>query len=501
MFLKKINLQGIGPRLVIWTTLLLTISLLSVSFTIYYLLSNSLRQSDKNLIYGLQQNYEKTYAKWGAEKLKEEVSPEFYVVILKDNGEKVLEVPLKYFDHDFEDEDEIAQTKKTLDQIPLKKGWSTILLLSGEEEKDFFQKLEYQLRLSVWKKEWEQLLPLIDNDMLEVYVTPMGKGLWMKIGKSSEDREENLSRVRYIASFVFLPFILISILVSFFMGMSILRPIKKLAVVISEIQNGKRGLRAPIRNVQDEVELLTIEFNSLLDKNEALIDNIKATVDNVAHDLRTPLTRFRMIAESALINGNSHEALKDALSEGLESSDQILQLLNAIMDLAEAESGTMRIKLDTIQLEPMVKKLKDIFEYVAEDKNIQIETQIPSKLFLWGDEVRLLQAFSNIVDNAIKHSPQDSKIIIKAHQVPDQMVEIEFIDFGQGIPQEDLERIWDRLYRGDHSRNTKGLGIGLSVVKAILKVHKGSVSVSSTQGKGSVFRVKLPIRNDVVSSQ
>lgn len=489
------RIKGIGPRLIIGTTLLLLVSLLSVSITIYYLLSNSLRQNDSQLLERLSSVYAQTFEMKGKELLEREISPEILVVIVDDEGNEVFVSTPKFLDNDFEDEEEIRQLEDGVRKIPLKRGMKTVLLLSGEEDHTILKKVEHQLRLFVWKKEWNALLPLIDNDMVEVLVTPLKNGFWMKVGKSSEEREEHLASVRYIAMMVLVPFLFIGLLLSFLLARSVLRPVKELVQVIKDIQSGKSEKRARVRPNGDEVDVLAEEFNFLLDKNETLITNLKSSIDNVAHDLRTPLTRFRISAEDALLNQDDPKKLVNALEEGLENSESILELLHAIMDVSEAETGTMAIHKNEIQLNEFIQNLMELYQYVAEEKSIRLMLEIPTDpIYIMGDQIRLSQAFGNLLDNAIKYSPSGTDVTVKVWTAEGQ-VQIAIQDQGDGIPSQDLERIWERLYRGDKSRSTPGLGIGLSVVKAIIKVHQGSIHVTSTLGSGSCFTVTLPLCN------
>lgn len=494
---KKINFKGLKPRLILWTSSLLLISLLSVSSLIYYLLANSLRQSDRNLISRLGQTYLHTYQSGGEKALRAEISPEILVKILSPDGSTLFSKLPHFIDHDFEDEDEIKQLEEKVNSLPLQKQWATILLLSGDEDHDLIKKTEYQLRLLAWQKNWTNILPLIDNDMVEVLVTPIENGQWLMIGKSFEEREEKLSSIRYIGFMVLFPFIFIGIILSFLLARSVLKPVENLGQVIRKIKEGDPTIRGEVLGTGDEIDLLTTEFNSLLEKNDALITNLKSTVDNVAHDLRTPLTRFRMNAEDALLNENNIDRLKESLQDGLENSEKMMELLNAIMDVTEAETQTMRLSLEKINLKDLLLAVIDGYEFVAEDKKIKIHLEIDNNAVTFGDEIRLTQAFGNLMSNAIKYSPENSEVFISS-EIQETNVRIIFQDQGIGISKYDQGKIFDRLYRADLSRSTQGLGIGLSLVQAIIKVHKGTVFVESTLGKGSRFIVTLPLCNDPV---
>jgi signal transduction histidine kinase len=400
-----------------------------------------------------------------------------------------------YIDNDFEDEEELQQLKERASELPFVEGLQTVLLLSGEEDNDPYQKFEYQMRLLALKKNWTSVLPIIDNDLVEVYVRKLSTGEWIKVGRSSEEREELLASTRYIALIVFIPFLFIGIALSMMLAKSILRPIRNLDETVRRLKNGDLTIRGKLRGVGDEIDVLTEEFNALLDKNDSLIRNLKSTVDNVAHDLRTPLTRLRSSAEYALTNGKDVQQLKESLSDALESSEEILDMMTAIMDVAEAETQTMTLKIRNIQVSSLIARLINFFQEVSEDKKIRFRSSISESMVLAGDEVRLLQAFSNLIDNAIKYSPPGTEISIGAEKNGDELT-ITFSDQGIGIEESELEKIWERLYRADRSRSTPGMGIGLSLVKAIVTVHGGSVRVDSRTGEGSTFYVTLPICNE-----
>jgi signal transduction histidine kinase len=166
-------------------------------------------------------------------------------------------------------------------------------------------------------------------------------------------------------------------------------------------------------------------------------------------------------------------------------------MLNTLMDISEAETGAMKLNLEKVSLSNIVAEIVDLYGYIAEEKNIAIHTFFPEELHLTGDRNRLQQALSNLLDNALKYTHDGGRIDIEAFERGDNIL-ITMKDTGIGIPREELPKIWDRLYRVDNSRSTRGLGLGLSLVKAVVEAHKGHIEVTSEPLSGSIFSIYLP---------
>lgn len=329
--------------------------------------------------------------------------------------------------------------------------------------------------------------------MFEILTFALPDGNFIQIGTEIEQREILLRRFRRVFTDVMIPAVLLGLIGGYVVTFRALRPIRQLTTTVTSIiETGGVSARVPPGKTEDELSGLVILFNRMLERIENLMTGMKESLDNVAHDLRTPMTRLRGIAENVLQSNQGLEACREALSDGMEESERIMKMLNTLMDISEAKTGTLKLDMERVDVSVLVEEAVELYRYIAEEKHVTIRAGASEDLPMAVDPTRIRQVVGNLLDNAVKYTPEGGRVDVKVYRKEKEVI-IAVRDTGIGISKEDLPKIWDRLYRGDKSRSQRGLGLGLSLVKSIVEVHGGHVEVSSEPQAGSTFVVYLPL--------
>jgi signal transduction histidine kinase len=336
--------------------------------------------------------------------------------------------------------------------------------------------------------------------VLEVASARLSDGTILQVGKSNEVRVALLRQFQIVVGFVSAIALTIGVVGGLVLTRSTVQPIYDLTTAVGRIiRTGRTDMRVPERagihaetaaTRGDAVDELTAQFNAMLDRINGLIGAMGQSLDNVAHDLRTPIARLRGIAERALQSNDPAEA-REALADCLEESDRILSILNTLMDISEAETGVLPLRRAPVDLGSLLAEVTELYEDVADTKRVTVTLDRSADVTVDGDRDRLRQVFANLLDNAIKYTPAGGQVRITVGREGNRAV-MTVQDTGAGISAEHLPRIWERLYRADASRSERGLGLGLSLVKAFVEAHGGTVEAQSEPGRGSTFTVRLP---------
>jgi signal transduction histidine kinase len=316
----------------------------------------------------------------------------------------------------------------------------------------------------------------------------LGDGLHLLVGRNIEQ----LQQVRQ----VFNRALLIGVGLTFvlatggglLMSSRLLKRVGTMTAATGDIVAGQLDRRLEIRGSGDEFDELASRVNHMLDRLQALLATVRHVSDNIAHDLRTPLTRLRNRIELAA-RGAPH-ALRDELEASVEDADQLLATFAALLRIARIESGSYEAQYEVLDVGTLVNDANELYLGVAQDKQLMLQAEVAGQPLVRGDRNLLFQALTNLLDNAIKHSPAGGMVKIEVHAEATQVV-INVRDAGPGIAQAEHERVTQRFTRLDQSRSLPGSGLGLSLVKAVAEMHKGSLSFDDNQ-PGLCASLRLP---------
>ena len=330
------------------------------------------------------------------------------------------------------------------------------------------------------------------RDKVRILYALIGPNIILQVGQSMENHSRIIEAFQRI--FVATMALLIGLAagVGWFMARRAVSGVETITRTAQGISGGTLEKRVPVKTKGDEIDQLAMTFNQMLDRVQTLVTEIKEMSDNIAHDLKSPLTRIRGIAEVTLTTGKSLNEYENMAASTIEECDRLLDMINTMLMISKTESGVNTLSREEIDLEGLVREACALFEPTAEDKGVTLSYDVPHKSHLVGDNRMIQRMLSNLLDNAIKYTPSGGAVTVSVSENDERNVVIAVEDTGIGISPNDLPRIFERFYRCDESRSRPGIGLGLSLARAIARAHGGDITVTSRLNEGSTFAVTLP---------
>jgi signal transduction histidine kinase len=276
------------------------------------------------------------------------------------------------------------------------------------------------------------------------------------------------------------------------MSSGLLRRIETISRTARDIMAGNFSRRIPDRGTGDELDHLVASLNAMLARNEAAMESVRQVSNDIAHDLRTPLTRLRQRLELAQRRARSVEEWRRAAEGCISDMDAILETFGALLRIAQIASGMPARHFAEVDLSELLRTLIEVYQPMAEEKEQRFTADIACGLTVWGDRELLAQMIANVIENAMKHSPAGASIGLSTTPSP-SAIAVTVIDSGPGIPVADRGRVFQPFYRLESSRSTPGNGLGLSLVEAIAALHQVSIELSdNVPGLRVVLRFFAP---------
>lgn len=273
-----------------------------------------------------------------------------------------------------------------------------------------------------------------------------------------------------------------------------LRPIERMAERARNITAERLHDRLPIENPNDELGRLAAVFNDTLSRLERSFERLRRFTADASHELRTPLTAIRSVGEVGLTDRHDAAGYRDIIGSMLEDADRLTRLVDSLLTLSRADAGQAVLQAETLDLSELARHVVNDLNVLAEERHQSVRIEAPAPVLASADRLVITQAMVNLLDNAIKYSPDGSEIVVAVAEDPDPQVDV--TDRGLGVPLEHRDRIFDRFYRIDRSRarGAGGTGLGLAIAHWAVQANGGSLTLHQTGPSGSTFRISFPHR-------
>jgi len=299
--------------------------------------------------------------------------------------------------------------------------------------------------------------------------------LFLLVGKDIHDLQETKQLIIHTLIWGLVITIILAAAGGIMMSKSMLRRIESINSTSVEIMSGDLAKRIPTRNSSDDFDTLAANLNAMLDRIQELMEGVRRVSDNIAHDLRTPLSRLKSHLDH-LNNKKIEPEAKQVLEKAIVEADGLLNTFNALLHIARIENSDLQENFDVLSLNEVLMDVVELYEPLSEEKQQSLRLNIDTPVEIWGYRDLLVQAFANLLDNAIKYTPEQGCLSLELELVNERVI-LAFADSGIGIPKEARKKVFQRFFRLEECRNTSGNGLGLSLVYAVAKIHKFDIKL------------------------
>jgi heavy metal sensor kinase len=331
------------------------------------------------------------------------------------------------------------------------------------------------------------------QDEVRILYIRLSREIILQIGQTMEDYSRFFSAFKRIFAGTMAFLIVFAAAVGWFMAKRAVSGIEAVTRTARRISEGNIEERVPLKKRDDEIDQLAATFNEMLDRIGILLREMKEMSDNIAHDLKSSITRIRGTAEVTLTTGTSTEEFRDMAASTIEECDGLIDMINTMLLISRTEAGVDKPAVEQIDLTDLVRRACDLFGPSAEEKGIALDRNVADRIAVKGSTAMIQRMLSNLLDNALKYTPRGGTIDVSLSANTAGQAVITVTDTGTGIAAIDLPHVFERFYRSDQSRSDTGAGLGLSLARAIANAHGGSITAESTPRQGSIFTITLPL--------
>ncbi len=343
--------------------------------------------------------------------------------------------------------------------------------------------------------------PVSYNQFRLINTVPRKPGIpkWtIRVATSFNPLENDVGRLTQSMIWVGAIVLVISPLGGYWLAGRATKPLADIIQTTGRLHPDKLVERLPLRGTRDELDKLSLTINGFLDRIAKYINDNREFTANAAHELRSPLAAIQSSIEVTLNSDRSPEQYKELIWDILDECSDLRVLVNQLLLLAESDAGLLHIEKEPFDLRQIVERAMDMFQGVAETRSIQLKLKSPQSVFVRGDSGRLRQVINNLIDNAMKFSPNGTEVTVGLDlDTENRQAVFTVSDHGSGIDPDDKPHLFERFFRGDKARQrdqpTKGTGLGLSICQAIVNAHRGTISVENNPTSGCTFTVRLPV--------